>query len=92
MNQNRGFDMDTISKPQHVIQELVNTGVVQAVKALPVPMQADGYHLFFYDKKGGKVAVLEAQRGDHRVFKTLDTVAVFVKKMGLDTFSVTVRT
>lgn len=92
MNQNKGFDMDTISKPQHVVQELVNTGVIQTVRALPVPMQADGYHLFFYDKKGGKVAVLEAQRGDHRVFKTLDTVAAFVKKMGLDTFTVTIRT
>lgn len=84
--------MDSISTPQHVIQALIETGVIQTVKALPVPMQAEGYHLFFYDKKFNKVAVLAAQRGDHRVFKTLDTVATFVKKMGLETFSVIVRT
>lgn len=92
MNQNKGFDMNTLSKQQHVIQELIDTGVIQTVRALPVPMQTEGYHLFFYDKKKDKVAVLEAQRGDHRVFKTLDTVAAFVKKMGLDTFTVTIRT
>lgn len=84
--------MSTISKQQNVIQELINTGVIQAVKALPVPMSSEGYHLFFFDKKGDKVAVLEAQRGDHRAFKTLDTVATFVKKLGLGTFSVVLRT
>lgn len=84
--------MDSISTPQHVIQALIETGVIQTVKALPVPMANEGYHLFFYDKKFNKVAVLEAQRGNHRVFKTLDTVAAFVKKMGLETFSVIVRT
>lgn len=83
--------MNEISKKQNVIQELVNNGVIQSVQALPVPMAAEGYHLFFFDKKGEKVAVLEAQRGDHRAFKTLDTVAIFVKKLGLGAFSVALR-
>lgn len=92
IGQYRVFDMDALSKQQHVIQELIDTGVIQTVRAAPVPMSNDGYNLYFYDKKAVNVAVLAAQRGGMRDFKTLDAVAAFVKKMGLSTFSVTIRT
>lgn len=80
--------MDTLSKSQKVVQELFDAGAIQSARALKVPMQQDGYHLFFYNKKGDKVAVLEAQRGNYRVFKTLDAVASLVVKIGLRELSV----
>lgn len=84
--------MNEYSKPLNVIQELFNNGAIHAVKALPVPMSTTGgYHLFFYGRKGEKVAVLEAQRGDHRVFKTLDAAAALAYKIGLSDLSVMLR-
>ena len=91
-NQKRGFDMDNTHKQQHVIQELINSGVIQSVRAAPVPMSNTGYNLYFYDKKASIAAILATQRGDLRDFKTLDAVAALVRNMGLSTFAVTLRT
>jgi hypothetical protein len=91
INQNEVFDMSEMNKPQHVIQELIASGVIQSVKAVPAAL-AEGYNLFCYDKRSAVVAVLEAQRGEQRTFKTLDAVAVLVKKLGLKAFDVVIRT
>lgn len=80
--------MSDLRKPVHVIQALIETGVIQTAHAVPAPLQR-GYTLLFSDKRT-VIAELESQRGEQRVFKTLDAVAVLVRKLGLESLTVTI--
>jgi hypothetical protein len=90
ISQKRCFDMSELRKPVHVVQALIESGVIQTAHAVPAPLQT-GYALLFSDKKT-VIAELESQRGEQRVFKTLDAVAALVRKLGLKSLTVTIAT
>lgn len=84
----KGVSMSDLNKQQPVIHELVRSGLIKGARAVPAVMD-DGYHLQFVNINNATIAVLESQRGQVRVFRTLDAVASMVSKLDLRSFSVT---
>lgn len=66
-----------------VFQQLIEVGAIRSVSAQGVP---GGFVLVAYTDAGEHI--LSAQRGHSRVFKHLDTVASYLRGVGLSRFNV----
>jgi hypothetical protein len=66
-----------------VFRQLIEVGAIRSVAAKGVP---GGFALVAYTDAGEHI--LSAQRGHSRVFKHLDTVASFLREIGLNRFTV----
>lgn len=66
-----------------LLRELVSAGAIQSATAKGVP---GGYVLLVRTETGERLVSL--QRGQHRVFSSLDTVAAFLRDVGLQRFAV----
>lgn len=74
-----------------IIQALFDSGTLKAAKAVPVPMVSGQYHLHLFGANGAHAAILEAQRGGLRTFKSLDSCAAMARKIGFSDLAVTLR-
>ena len=70
---------------KRLLEELVAAGAVRSLTARGVP----GGFVLVVRTEGGE-RVLAAQRGPSRVFRRLDAVARFLRKLGLYSFAVEV--
>lgn len=66
-----------------LLEELVSAGAVSGVAARGVP---GGFVLVAHTEGGERL--LQTQRGQTRVFSKLDTVALFLRALGLTRFTV----
>lgn len=72
------------------IELLMAAGALKSATASHQPMFG-GWTLIFNGKKKDEHYQLHTQRGEARMFKTLDAVAKLVKKVGFADFTVDVR-